>query len=357
MSAPGFAEEWFGTASQDALAKLGTQAPDGLIVEVGSWEGRSTIALANAVHPRIVHAVDTWAGSPGEISADLATGRDVFAQWSRNVEHFTAGNVTGHRMGWRDYLPTVEEPIGLAFIDAEHTYEEVRDNITAILPLLAPGGILCGDDAHHPPIRQALCELFDPADVMIEATLWIWRKPTTDLDVEYRRLCATPSDIYLHLPRFVELVEHFNAQHVIELGTRTGVSTIAWLYALEKTGGHLTSVDIDARPTIGEYDHWTFIQGSDLDTAIVGSLAAADIVFIDTSHLYELTVQELNIYRWLVKPGGVMVLHDTMLEQPMGAPARPRFPVRTAIEEFVAETGFQWMNYPDCYGLGVVKVV
>ena len=53
----------------------------------------------------------------------------------------------------------------------------------------------------------------------------------------YAEQCATPSDIYLHLPRFVEMVELLDASHVIELGTRTGVSTIAWLHALERTGG------------------------------------------------------------------------------------------------------------------------
>lgn len=63
---------------------------------------------------------------------------------------------------------------------------------------------------------------------------------------EYARLCQTPSDIYLHLGTFVGLVEHLDATHVIELGTRSGVSTIAWLYALEGRG-RLTSVDFDPR--------------------------------------------------------------------------------------------------------------
>lgn len=177
------------------------------------------------------------------------------------------------------------------------------------------------------------------------------------LATEYERVRAEPSDIYLHLPRMVELVRSLNAQHVIELGTRTGVSTIAWLHALAETGGRLTSVDIDERPPIGEHEHWTYVQGDDTDPAIMAQLEPAEIVFIDTSHLYEHTRFELNAYRWLVKPGGVIVCHDTALERPIGAPLRPRFPVRTAIEEFVADTGFEWINFPDCWGLGVIKVV
>ena len=98
---------------------------------------------------------------------------------------------------------------------------------------------------------------------------------------EYQRLCLTPSDINEHLPKFVAMVEALDASHVIELGTRTGVSTVAWLHALEGRG-HLTSVDIDPAPPIGEHKHWTFIQGDDLDPYVIARLESAAIVFIVT---------------------------------------------------------------------------
>jgi cephalosporin hydroxylase len=176
------------------------------------------------------------------------------------------------------------------------------------------------------------------------------------LATEYERVTATPSDIYLHLPRFVELVLELDAQHVIELGTRTGVSTIAWLYALERTGGRLTSVDIDPRPDIGEWEHWTFHQAHDLDPFLLSELDPADIVFIDTSHVYEHTRSELNVYRYMVNRGGLIVCHDTELEWPEDAPRRPRFPVRTAIAEFCDAEGFDWSNDPKCCGLAEIRV-
>ena len=173
---------------------------------------------------------------------------------------------------------------------------------------------------------------------------------------QYAELCLTPSDIVDHLPRFVAMVLDTNAQHVIELGTRTGVSTVAWLHGLEQTGGHLTSVDIDPAPAIGEHAQWTFIQGDDCDPAVFGTLRPADIVFIDTSHLYDHTLKELHLYRWLVKPGGFLVLHDTMLEHPIGAPMKPRFPVRTAIEEFCETQKVEWVEHRDSWGLGVISL-
>lgn len=173
---------------------------------------------------------------------------------------------------------------------------------------------------------------------------------------EFQRLINTPTDIQAHLPRFVSMCINLNAQHVIELGTRTGVSTLAWLYGLEQTGGRLTSVDIDPAPQIGSYGHWEFIQGDDCSPEVFGRLAPADIILIDTSHLYDHTVRELHLYRHLVKPGGRLVLHDTQLERPEGAPARPRFPVRVAIEEFCAAEGYEWHEYPDSWGLGVIQL-
>jgi predicted O-methyltransferase YrrM len=62
----------------------------------------------------------------------------------------------------------------LVFIDAEHTYEEVRDTIEAFRPLMAPGGIICGDDVHHPPIVRAVVDTLG-SDVTVDASLWIWK--------------------------------------------------------------------------------------------------------------------------------------------------------------------------------------
>ena len=177
------------------------------------------------------------------------------------------------------------------------------------------------------------------------------------LESEYRRLCETASDIHEHLPTLVTLVEELDAKHVIELGTRSGVSTIAWLYALAQNDGRLTSVDLDDPPPIGEFPHWRFIKGDDLNLEVFDQLDEADIVFIDTSHTFEQTRRELNLYKWLVRPGGMIVLHDTELGWPSDSPPTdPHFPVRKAVEEFVATEGRTWVNFPNCNGLGVIRL-
>lgn len=164
-----FHEEWFGPASQAALVDLYGKVAhlEGAIVEVGCWEGRSTVALAEACAPEPVHAVDTWEGSPYELSAQIAADRDVFAQFRANTAHL---NVVAYRMGWRRYFAEFIRPIKFLHIDAAHTFLEVRDNIRAALPWLVPGAIICGDDAAHPPVLTAVVNVFPEAKVV--ATLW-----------------------------------------------------------------------------------------------------------------------------------------------------------------------------------------
>ena len=169
-----FHEEWFCELSQQVLADLGREAPAGEVVEIGSWEGRSSVALANAIHPRMLHCVDTWAGSPGEVSEVLAAERDVFAQFEANIAAWTDGNVEVHRCDWREWFP---ESCALVFIDATHTRAEVRDAIAAYLPLMVSGGIVCGDDMGDREVRAGVCDVLPLAEVSAHGSLWIWRKP------------------------------------------------------------------------------------------------------------------------------------------------------------------------------------
>ena len=173
------------------------------------------------------------------------------------------------------------------------------------------------------------------------------------------RRSQSGSDIHAHLPRLFELAS-IPYVKVIELGVRRGDSTAAFLAAAEEQGGEVWSVDI-ADPRVPAEWHdlqfWYLTVGDDLKVA--DQLPDnVDIVFIDTSHTYEQTKLELELYVEKVKSGGLIVLHDTELRRPEASPASdPDFPVAQAVREFVeADAGrsVEWVE--GCYGLGIVTV-
>jgi predicted O-methyltransferase YrrM len=104
-------------------------------------------------------------------------------------------------------------------------------------------------------------------------------------------------------------------RNVLELGTRTGESTVVLLAAVRETSGHVTSVDIQACPETRQRveeeqlaGHWTFIQSDDL---LLDWKEPIDHLFIDTSHEHTHTKLELEKYEPLVRQGGAISLHDT----------------------------------------------
>ena len=175
---------------------------------------------------------------------------------------------------------------------------------------------------------------------------------------EYEVRCREWSDIVDHLPRLYDEASRGDCR-VLELGVRSGNSTAAFLAAVEKHGGHVWSVDIvqpHVPPQWFAHDQWTFAAGNDLELA--DRLPRdVDVLFIDTSHHYRQTLWELELYVEHVKPGGVVLLHDTELERPDGAADDdPAFPVLAAVWEYCSRVGLTYELVAGCNGLGVIRI-
>ena len=182
---------------------------------------------------------------------------------------------------------------------------------------------------------------------------------STVRDVYQDRL-TRKSDIQEYLPFLHEQAK--SHPRILELGTRTGNSTMAFLAAVEgDCCGHVTSVDVNPCTRVGKHPQWTFIQGDDTDPEVYKQVYAGgpyDLLFIDTSHYYEHTKQECFLYLPLVNDGGVALFHDTRLfphpheyEWHEDVP-----PVRKALDDYCAETGSIWEELPGDYGLGIIQI-
>lgn len=135
-----------------------------LIVEVGSWKGASAIHMATiardlGLDTKVV-CVDTWLGSPEHfLAADPAWRESLLMRNGYPHLYFTfLGNVV--RAGLTDRiipLPTTSENAAvilrakgivpdLVYIDAAHEEEPAYRDFKQYWELLAPEGVLLGDD-------------------------------------------------------------------------------------------------------------------------------------------------------------------------------------------------------------------
>jgi cephalosporin hydroxylase len=172
------------------------------------------------------------------------------------------------------------------------------------------------------------------------------------------------SDIQEYLPFLHDTAAAYPGVRVLELGTRKGNSTLAFLAAAKDAGGHVWSADIInvARDPEGmlpwaRLPYWTFVHGDDMNPAVQALLPAeCDVLFIDTSHEHTHTLAELRTYMPRVAPGGVALLHDTHIATWPGCQWEGEFPpVWQALNDFCAETGLEWTDRPGRYGMAVIR--
>lgn len=160
-------------------------------------------------------------------------------------------------------------------------------------------------------VQHALIDLLHPAP-----PLPLDVPPLADVIARSRQR----TDISDHLPLIFSEALGVQPKLIVELGVRGGESTFVLERVAELAGNiPLVSVDIDDCSAISDYANWHFIQGDDIELA--GRFSAwleqkgfpprADFLFLDTSHLFEHTLAELEHWLPFVAPGGKIALHDT----------------------------------------------
>lgn len=127
----------------------------------------------------------------------------------------------------------------------------------------------------------------------------------------YVRLCATPSDIFEHLPTLHRLA--CDCKHVTEFGMRTGISTTALLMALPE---FLVAYDIcpheepiNEIARLAKENNRSF-EFYPCDTAMMApEIEETDLLFIDTWHAGDQLTKEFAAAPRVKK---YIVLHDTI---------------------------------------------
>lgn len=152
------------------------------IVEVGCWLGHTTRVLAGAT-PGTVWAVDHWLGTPNDCATqanfypevDALGAERIFGEFVRNIAGFD--NVKVMRMSSVEAATLAAQHgkrFDMIFIDADHSYDAVCEDIRAWRELLMPRGLLCGHDYRKScsGVRHAVDELVPARRIGPDAIWW-----------------------------------------------------------------------------------------------------------------------------------------------------------------------------------------
>src|SRR5947209_3332316 len=129
MAAVANVEGWLNHTEGAVLYHLASRCKgQGVIVEIGSWKGRSTILLGHGSKAGAqvkIHAVDPHTGSPQhrEAMGEVWT----FDEFTRNIKEAGMDSLVVPHVDFSEAAArSFTQPIELIFIDGLHEYEDVR---------------------------------------------------------------------------------------------------------------------------------------------------------------------------------------------------------------------------------------
>ena len=185
---------------------------------------------------------------------------------------------------------------------------------------------------------------------------------------QFQQLCNINSDINLHL----NTLRYYASQSktIVEMGVRWVVSTWAFLEGHPKK---LTSYDIvspeewkrgDRMSPVKEYAKENNIDFKFiLQDVLTVKLPKTDLLFIDTWHVYDQLIQELNMHSSKVNKW--IILHDTETFGEKGENSvysirekKEYLGLKFAVNEFLKNNSETWRlheHYIFCNGLTILK--
>lgn len=211
--------------------------PDnGIMVEVGSWMGRSTACMGefikNSNKNVKFYAVDTFEGDTFEeqkrIVAELKEqNSSLFEVFKNNLE----------QCGVNEYVIPIQSTsleaanqfednsLDFVHIDASHLYEDAIEDIRAWYPKVKPGGLITGDDYPWPGVRKAVQEFFDSKTIVVcnsdknfPGQVWFHTKEggNSQMNITLYAICKNEEK---NVERFIENSKKFPHTVVVDTGS------------------------------------------------------------------------------------------------------------------------------------------
>jgi predicted O-methyltransferase YrrM len=142
---------WLSDEEGEALYELAKDCTGrGVIVEIGSWKGKSTICLG--LGSRAGEGVRIFAVDP---HADYRHG-----EFKDNIERAGIADLVTPVKGLsQEVVDGFDEPIELLFVDGSHEEDDVREDFEKWVPKVIQGGVVAfHDTTWHDGVRKVVAE-------------------------------------------------------------------------------------------------------------------------------------------------------------------------------------------------------
>ncbi|NWF75121.1 MAG: class I SAM-dependent methyltransferase, partial [Nitrospirae bacterium] len=132
--------------------KVNSLQDDAIIVEIGSYKGRSTVAMGYACKgtKRRIYCIDTWDGNETDFQE-----RNFYDVWQENIrkngieKHVTPLKGNSHYILSRWDELTNGKMIDFIFIDGSHRFLDVLKDFEMTYPFIKKGGLIAFHDVVH----------------------------------------------------------------------------------------------------------------------------------------------------------------------------------------------------------------
>ena len=155
------------------------------IVEVGVFRGKNALVLRNMFPHSRLYLVDTWEPTEEylEYGGAVSEKKEVYEQAFTKVNTLFQNDslVTIIKESSEKASQIIPNNIDLVFIDADHSYEHVKQDILAWSKKVRVGGIVSGHNygrPHLPGVKQPVDELLKTDIFLGQDEVWAHIKKT-----------------------------------------------------------------------------------------------------------------------------------------------------------------------------------
>jgi predicted O-methyltransferase YrrM len=145
---------WLSSQEAIGLYKVATLLPENAtVVEIGSWQGKSTYCILSGLKSGKVHAIDPFNASGGEDWNEdeyqqIARGIDLLETFKMNVKKFIKSGQVVVRKGFSNQFKDEFETINFLFIDGDHSIKGCQEDYELYAHKIVKGGYIAFHDYH-----------------------------------------------------------------------------------------------------------------------------------------------------------------------------------------------------------------